>query len=812
MRKYLLSFATTILLLAVQTVTAGEDLDNGAINGVIKTSDGESAAFVSIVIKELSRSTISSESGSYSFKNIKPGNYTLKISFVGLEAQEKEVQVVAGETTKVDLVITENASKLAEVVITSRKSVNKSPASGTRININPLDLPQSISIVNSQTIADQQVNRLSDAIKNVSGLAMADTRGATAETFFARGYNLGANNIMKNGARSNSAVIPEASTLEKIEVLKGSAALLYGTVSSGAVINMITKKPIFEYGGQVSFRSGSYNFYKPIIDVYGPVTKKIAFRAVSTYETAKSFRKNVESERYYFNPSFLFNLSSKTSVLIQGDYMNNTLTPDFGIGTLNNTAIPSNISRSAFFNTPWAFNNAKQGNASASVDHKINKTWNFNMLGSFQAFDRDYFSTERIQASANGDWGRKLTRARTSEDYYTAQTNLTGKFSAGKVKHQLLFGTDGERYTNISNAFKIASLKTGDVYDTINIVNPDKFTPRIDEPLATNTSRTKTPTYRAGVFVQDLFDITTRIKILAGLRYSYQRIGAAKITNVQTGEVLPNSSLSTSVNDVEQALSPRLGVVFQPIITTSLYASYSNNFVPNAGIDIETQQNMRASFINQYEVGVKNDFLSGRLSANFSLYRIINSNLAITSDLGLNGKTGNTDSNIKQFAGQTTSEGAELDITGSIAQNLTFLAGYSYNFMRITKSDPSKPFSFIEGERLVNNPANTGNASVFYTFNLKNLKGLKVGASTFYTGKRNGGYNNRVGQTQKFDRLIPLSSFQTFDLSLGYSVKKLSLLAKISNITDELNYIVHENYSVNPIAPRQFVTTLSYKF
>jgi iron complex outermembrane receptor protein len=132
--------------------------------------------------------------------------------------------------------------------------------------------------------------------------------------------------------------------------------------------------------------------------------------------------------------------------------------------------------------------------------------------------------------------------------------------------------------------------------------------------------------------------------------------------------------------------------------------------------------------------------------------------------------------------------------------------------MRITKTDVAKENSYIVGERLVNNPSNTANASLFYTFNTSKLKGLKIGTSAYYIGSRYGGYNNRKGQTQKFDRLIPLKSYATFDLSLGYSFKKLSFLSKISNITDELNYIVHENYSVNPIPPRQFVTTLSYKF
>jgi iron complex outermembrane receptor protein len=87
-----------------------------------------------------------------------------------------------------------------------------------------------------------------------------------------------------------------------------------------------------------------------------------------------------------------------------------------------------------------------------------------------------------------------------------------------------------------------------------------------------------------------------------------------------------------------------------------------------------------------------------------------------------------------------------------------------------------------------------------------------LGASSYYIGERNAGWNNTVGQTQSETRLIPMSGFTTFDLSAGYTLKRISVLAKLSNITNELNYYVHENYSVNPIPPRQFLTTLSYKF
>ena len=784
----------------------------GSITGTVNTSDGQPAAYVNIFIKELNVGIASNENGTFYLKNIKEGTYTITAAFVGLQKQLKEVIVIKGETTKVDFILTENAQRLQEVIVRAHRTPNEIPVSVGKTGIKPLDLPQSISIVGNELITNQQASRLSDVIKNVNGVSMADTRGSTSETFFARGYNLGANSIMKNGARSNSAVIPEASTLERVEVLKGSAALLYGNVSAGAVINMVTKQPKFEFGGEVSMRSGSFNFYKPTVDFYGPISKKLAFRLIGTTEDAKSFRSNVKSDRFYINPSILYKINSKTDLLVQGDYMSNNATPDFGIGSLADTILPTSISRSSFFNTHWAYNKVKQGTASATINHQLNNNWKLNFIGSYQSFNRNYFSTERIQAAANGDWERKLSRSKLNEMYLTGQLNLTGTFYTGKIIHILLVGTDADQYMNKTHAFNISTSSA--VYDTINILIPNKFISRTDVPENVITARLDAPTYRLGYYVQDLITLSEKFKILAGLRWTYQKIAFTKVFDPVNGNRIANPTPSTDVNRYDKAFSPRVGLVYQPVKNTSLFASYSNNFVPNTGTNVRTGQNMEASIIDQYELGIKNDLFDGKLSANLSVYRIINSNLPKTAEFDF---TGEPNSNVlnKEFAGQTKSDGAEIDLRGSITSGLNFLAGYSYNFMRFTKTTGTK-YSYIVGERLVNSPAHTANATLFYTFNNKTLNGLKIGASGYYFGERSAGWNNTIGwkspKGEYYDRIIPLNAFTTFDLSLGYSYKKLSFLAKVSNISDELNYIVHDNYSVNPIAPRQFVTTVSYKF
>jgi iron complex outermembrane receptor protein len=175
----------------------------------------------------------------------------------------------------------------------------------------------------------------------------------------------------------NSGVIPEMSSLEKVRILKGSAAILYGQVAPGGIVNMVTKQPKFNFGGEVSMGIGSYDLYKPAIDIYGPISKSIAYRINGTYVKANSYRDQVSSKRYYVNPSFLFKLGRRTELVAEGDYMNDNFTPDFGIGSLDGKTIP-NVSRSSFFGTTWQYNKNAANDHCAYAKTPAFLNWNIN--------------------------------------------------------------------------------------------------------------------------------------------------------------------------------------------------------------------------------------------------------------------------------------------------------------------------------------------------------------------------------------------------------------------------------------------------
>ena len=784
----------------------------GDVRGTITTTDGLPVPDVTVAIDGTKRSTLTDDEGRYRLVNIKAGDYTLSVSHIGLQTQKKTLQVAAGETAQINLTLSENSRQLEGIIINGRRGLNRKPVTVGKTGLSPMDIPQSIAVINTETIRDQQVNRLSDVLKNVNGVAYGENRGSVNETFFARGYSLGGNNILKNGARTSAGGLPETSTLESVEVLKGSAALLYGGVTGGAVVNLVTKKPKFQYGGEVSLRAGSYDLYKPTVDVYGPITSKLAFRVIGTSENADSYRDVVKSKRLYVNPSLLYKFSDKTELIVQGDYLKSNYTPDFGIGSVGNRLSP--VGRNAFLNTLWAYNNTNTTSAQANLTHKFNEAWKLNAIAALQSYDRDYFGAERPAANAAGMTARNLTRSQSKEYTYNEQLNVTGSFKTGRFNHNVLIGADADQSRTNAKGFLYAPGSKA-FYDSINILNPATYNTHSNIPETYIVTNTLTPITRAGIFVQDLFAVTDKFKVLAGVRWTYQQTNRTTIDSVLKDKQIKG----TADPKIDKAFSPKFGLIYQPLKTTSVYVSYANNFTVNSGLNVATNEPMGPSIIDQYEAGIKNDILKGRLSVNLTWYKILNNRFAQTALFKPDG-TPNGDANLKEFTGKTASDGVELDITGTIVDGLNFIAGYSYNFIRYTETRNEVKNSsgtviaaggIVEGERLVGTTKNTANGTLFYTFPCGAVKGLKLGVSAFYTGDRFGGFNTSKTPSARAG-LIPLNGFTTFDFSAGYTYKSLSILAKVSNLTDEINYFVHENYSVNPIAPRQFVATASYRF
>ncbi len=775
------------------------------VTGTVTTKDGKPAASVNVWVKELKTGTVTSETGTYRIDHLFEGNYTLVVSYTGLITQTKNVQVsknTAGHT--VDFVLYEHHAALQEVIVSSVVNKNTQPLSFGKLPVNPMDLPQATAVIGRNVLERQQTQTLGEAVQNFNGVYVMGTTGGYQEELASRGFSFGSNNTFKNGVRFNNAIMPEVSGLEAVEILKGGNAISFGQVGAGGVLNIVTKKPKFQQGGSVSFEAGSYDHYKPSIDIYGAVnnSKHVAYRINTSFLKSRSFRDKVNAERFYINPSFLIKIGKKTEALIEGDYLQDNRTLDFGTAAIYYTI--ANLPRNTYLNTPWSYVNQAQYAATATITHKINDNWQLRNVASIRNYNMELFGTARPNASGNfvdsaaanyGRWVRALGKNKTAETYGFAAAELTGKFNTGSIQHTAVTGIDADWITTNSYTFDFTKLRADkkNIYDTINIFGTKKYTTREDMPAIPWLRYTVAPVSRVGFYVQDLMSISTHIKVMAGLRYSLVKIVTPDSINADGSRILHNDFYT------KNAISPKAGLVYQPTKNIALFTSYTNSFELNTARD--TFNNILApSIIDQYEMGIKTSVFKSMLSVNITAYLIDNNN-AIQSYPNLSASDAR-----REAGGQTRSKGIELDLVSKNIHGYSITGGYSFNDSRYRKST-----LYVPGSKILYTPNHTANLNLYYTVSQKSvLKGLNAGLGVFYVGERVAGRS--VTKANPGYALMPVPSYFLLNASIGYQLQQLSIRCKVNNILNRLSYNVHDDNSVNPIAPALFTTTISLKF
>lgn len=766
----------------------------GSLSGLINDSEGKPAAFVNVLLNETKQNASSNEEGIFQFEKIVPGEYTMVASFVGYKNLTQKIKIEDGKTLNLELELIENAELLKEIVVKGYLSQNERITAIGKMDVKVMDLPIAIQAIDNYVLETQQVQNLSDVLMNTNGVYIMGTTGGYQEEIAGRGFQYRSSNTFKNGTRFNNSIMTETSGLERVEVLKGSGAMLYGNVAAGGILNLITKKPKFDFGGEVSYRTGSFGLSKPSFDFYGGLGKgqNAAFRLNGTYQKAESFRQFVSSERFYINPSLLFKFGNNTDLLLEGDYIDDQRTPDFGSGVINYEVV-ENYPRNRYLGVRWANVNAKQMTSSATLTHQWNQFWKSDLNVSIRKSEQNLFSTTRPNTSGNligadGLWVRSLQKFDSNENYGIVQGNMNGQFKTGSIKHQVLIGFDAEKFNDQRQAYNNFSR-----YDTLNIFNDLPANSRYDIPSLSNGNYTDNITQRYGIYAQDLITLNNSFKLLAGLRYSRQG-SINKLWN-------PAQELTETETPSQGAFSPRLGLVFQPSEKQSIFFSYSNSFELNSGVDIDGKA-LEPSIIDQFEIGLKNNLLNDKLTANITLYQIDNANLAQMSLVN-----NNTYTYVQELAGHVRSKGVELDLAARPLPGWSILAGYSYNQTKYVSSN-----IYIEGSFLRYNPNHTANASTQYQFLSGSLHGLNLGLAAVYIGKRYAGRSTRLNVENDDRKIIPIDAYGQVDLTAGYDFKRISLKGKLANLTNTLSYNVHDDNSLNPISPRNFLLSAAFRF
>jgi iron complex outermembrane recepter protein len=656
------------------------------------------------------------------FRTENPTAGITSVAVTQLDAQTIQVQIT-GETVVPTANVIPNSTGLVvgvtpateeelEIVVTGNEETGyrvPDASTATRTDTPIRDLPFSVEVVPDEVIEDQRALRLTEALRNVSGVALTSTSGNRNEyTINIRGFS-GLENQFKDGFSENSyanRTFVELSNIERIEVLKGPASGLYGRADPSGAIGLITKKPLpFPYYA-TEFTAGSYDFYRPTLDLSGPLnqSRNLMYRLNLAYENAGSFRNFVESERYFAAPSLAWNISPDTTLTLQGEYIDDTRTYDRGLVAIGDRV--ANIPISRYLGFPPSLNEVHQRRGTAFLDHRFSE--NLSLRSAFRAtFAEEEGTSTEANELLPDNRTLTLTTYRGYQYYetYAFRTDLIGKFTTGSIQHTALLGLD------LSRQFTDGFFESGDA-GSIDIFNPvyESTIPPLER-----TFDSKTEIDTVGVYLQDQITLAENLKLLLGGRLDF----------IDTKDTDNFTDASTSQSD--RAFSPRVGIVYQPIPDISLYANFSQSFLPNSGRSANNSP-FDPERGTQYEVGVKADLLGGRLSSTLAFYQITKTNVLTTDP---------NDDLFSVQTGEQRSRGIELDVAGEISPGWNIIASFAYIDAVITEDN-----TFPVGNRLDNVPDYTASLWTTYRIQSGDLEGLGFGAGVFFAGESQGDLEN----------------------------------------------------------------------
>ncbi|WP_322742275.1 TonB-dependent receptor [Gloeocapsopsis crepidinum] len=596
-----------------------------------------------------------------------------------------------------------------ELVVTGEQDGYSVPnaTTATRTDTPLRDIPQSIQAVPRQVLDDQQVIRASEALRNVSGVQRGNTVGGTSEVFNIniRGFQQFGGNLRDGFNNRNFFSTVETANLERIEVLKGPASVLYGNLDPGGVINFVTKQPLLEPFYAAGLQVGSFGLVRPTLDLSGPLNpeRTVLYRLNAAYERGGNFRNfDTDVERFFISPVIAWNISDRTDLTLELEYVNDRRPFDRGLVAFG-TGI-ANIPFDRVLGEPDDFNERTNLSAGYRLEHRFNDDWKIRnrFRYSFSDQTRNRLEPGRLNETT-GELGREFAEGESTIRNYELQIDLEGNFATGSIQHTLLFGVDlsWQNYGGVER-FEPAP--------SINIFNPVYgIAPRPSRDEFSDVFPLGSQTNALGFFLQDQITLADNLKLLVGGRF----------------DNIDQSSPSDERQD--QAFSPRVGIVYQPIEPISLYTSFSRSFQPNFGnrADGSLLEPVRGT---QYEVGVRGEFLDGSLITNLAAYEITRSNLAVTDP---------DNPNFSIPSGEQRSRGIELDVTGQILPGWNIIASYAYTDARVTKDDNLQPGNLLDGV-----PFNSASLWSTYEIQTGNFQGLGFGLGLFYVGERQGDLNN----------------------------------------------------------------------
>ncbi|MET0535958.1 MAG: TonB-dependent siderophore receptor [Steroidobacter sp.] len=642
--------------------------------------------------------------------------------------------------------------------------------SATKTDTPLRDVPQSVSVVTARLIQDQSMQNLADVARYVPGAGMAQGEG-NRDTIILRG-NSSTADFFVDGVRDDVEYFRDIYNVNRVEVLKGPSAMIFGRGGAGGVVNRVTRQAGWDRVGEVSLQGGSWNNGRVSADLGGPVNDRVAARVTGMYEDSESYRDGVKLERHGINPTAAVQLSDNTQLRLGYEYYDYDRTADRGIPSLSGR--PYEVDESTFFGDPdKSPTDATVNIATVVLDHNFSDTVslrNRTLYGDYNKFYQNVFPGA-IDATATTVAISAYNNEQLRENIFN-QTDLLFSLDSGPLKHRLLAGAEFGR--QVTDNFR----NTGYFNDTTTTVQAPLSDPTISVPVTFRQSETDADNHGeatvAALYIQDQVEFSQHFQAVLGVRYDRFEMD---FRNNRTGDKFESS---------DDLFSPRVGLIYKPTDPLSIYASYSKTYAPRSGAQMTslnlTNESLDPEEFENVELGMKWDAREN-LSLTAAVFQLDRTNVVIPDP---------NDPTLSILVDGQRTEGVELGVSGQISEAWSIQGGYAYQDGELTAQ--------LGGNRLAQLPKHVASLWNKYDFGNSFSAGLGI-----------------IHQTEMFaaaDNLVTLPGFTRVDAALFYRLsERLRMQVNVENLLDEQYYAnAHSNNNITPGSPVAVRASLTANF
>lgn len=781
MKKLLSSI---VLLLLVHLATA----QTGTLKGVIKTSDGNPAESVTIIVKGTGKGALSDKDGAYEITNLKPGTYTIEASLAGLKAQSKKIDISEAQTASLDFMLEENRAQLQTVLVTANPSkyVTDYPSISLRLKTPLIELPQNIQVITRQTLVDQQIfDMRENVIRNVSG-ATASEHWETYARIVMRGSRIAAFRNGMNVQATWGPLAEDMSMVERIEFVKGPAGFMLASGEPSGFYNVVTKKPTGINKGEVGLTVGSFGTYRSNIDIDGLLSKdgKLQYRLNLMGQLKGTQRQFEYNNRVSVAPVLKYQFNPGTSLTAEYTYQYVNMSPigsSYVFSPKKLGDLPGNFSTLEGNMDPAVINDHS---FLVTLSHRLNANWKFTGQLAYLKFMQTGSSLW-----ASGFTGDTLNRTLSVWDVLgetkVGQFFVNGDVVTGSVKHRILTGLDmGDKdfYHDFNQSGPIAGSTGFNVYKPVyGNVAPTGY-PTFDRSRSVKQRGVHYNNEYSAFYLQDEIRLLKeKLRLTIAGRYSV------------TGDADPYSG------DVDaKKFTPRVGVSYSINPSTSIYAVYDESFIPQAGATFAGEKFKPVTGSNK-EMGIKREWLNGRWTASAAVYEITKNNELAP------------DPQHQYFSvqlGQTKTKGVELDVRGQLFTGLDVTMNYAYTDAEITEDTESKQV----GKQIPGTDKHIANIWLSYRIPSGKAKGLGVSFGASSAAGRTSWYG-------AYDRTVDatMPDYTRFDAAASYQFEKFGIALNVNNLFNAKllsggYYSWSKFYYWQVEAPRNARLSFTYKF